>query len=1037
MKTIKIHVKPSRIQADIKSSNDSVQINLPGNVNYSPLDCSTTINQTVKDTINRNGHYEYTYNRLEATGLDTVVLDVNIPSDAVPVQEKSVVYDQNGEYTITPDPGYDLSKVDVSINLDTSAFYEEGRIVGRAEGYAQGFPDGEAAQKDKLIPLDVTANGYYHRVDGFSEVTVDVPATPLVPTQSKSVSYDQNGEYTILPDQGYNLSQVDVSVNLDTSAYYDQGYTDGSTAGYTAGYVDGNTVGYNNGYHDGELDGYNEGYPAGVNAQKAKLDSSTFTANGQYTREDGWNDIIVNVPSTPPVPTQSKSVAYTSNGEYTVTPDQGYNLSQVDVSVNIDTQEYYDQGYEDGSTAGIAYQKSLLDSSTFTANGTYTREDGWGSVTVNVPSTPGGSLQAKTTDASVNNITITPDASYYGLSEVTVNGVDASIDSNIQPGNIKEGVTILGVQGTYAPDSSGGGTEYYIYDSLTHNNDGLYDTGIPVTLTTIVEYQGTTLDDGNITHGVYTQNDGNSEFRLFGYGQQFYYDRREGDHRLVGGYNDGSTHVIEAGNFYLKVDGNLETQDTTITENDEYAKYSDANICVFGAYTLQDMSQYSLANGEVTVNYFKIYDGSTLVRELVPAEDASGNVGLFDKVEQVFYPNLESGTGTLGDYVETITVGGGGDMHPQQKTVDASTERVIVTPDTSLGYNALSRVTINPVDASIDPDIIPENIKLGVNILGVEGTMSTTYNGRNQAKTVDSSTVTQTVTFDIPDYTGLSEVTVNPYSLEHRTVDASTSSQTVYPTINYDGLESVTINPYVLDNKTVNPSTSQQVVTSSEDGLESVTVNAVTASIDPNITPENIKAGVNILGVTGELTDDTQVDLQDKTVTPTNSLQTITADSSYDGLGTVYVNPAPTETINVDSSTELQTITPSVGHIGFSQVTINPYELESVVVDSSITQQVITPISGYDGLSQVTVNPYTVQSKTIAPATTAQIVLPDSSVNALSQVTVSAVTSSIDPNIQAANIVNGVTILGVTGTYTSPASSSAGYEEIYNRLIRL
>lgn len=1030
MKTIKIHVKPSRIQADIKNCKDDVQINLPGNVTYSPLDCSTTINQTIKDKINRNGHYEYTYNRLEATGLDSVVLDVNIPSDSVPTQEKSVVYDQNGEYTITPDPGYDLSKVDVSVNLDTSAFFEEGRIVGRVEGYAQGFPEGEAAQKDKLIPLDVTANGYYHRPDGFSEVTVDVPIPPQTPTQSKSVSYDQNGEYTILPDSGYNLSQVDVSVNLDVSVYYDQGYTDGSTAGYTAGYVDGNTVGYNNGYHDGELDGYNEGYPAGISAQKAKLDSSTFTANGQYTREDGWDNITVNVPSTPPVPTQSKSVTYTSNGEYTVTPDQGYNLSQVDVSVNIDTEAYYDLGYDDG----IVDQKAKLDSSTFTANGTYTRTDGWDSVTVNVPSTPGGSLQAKTTDASVNNITITPDASYYGLSEVTVNGVDASIDSNIQPGNIKEGVTILGVQGTYSADSSTETVEYYIYDSLTHNNDGLYDTGIPVSLTTIVEYQGTTLDDGNITHGVFTQNDGNSEFRLFGYGQQFYYDRREGDHRLVGGYNDGSTHIIEAGNFYLKVDGNIESQDATITENDEYAKYSDANICVFGAYTLQDMSQYSLANGEVTVNYFKIYDGSTLVREFVPAEDASGNVGLFDKVEQVFYPNLESGTGTLGDYVETITIGGGGDMHPQQKTVDASTTAVIVTPDTSLGYNALSRVTINPVTAAIDSDIIPENIRLGVNVLGVEGTMTPTYNGRNQAKVADSSTELQTIVFDSPDYTGLSEVVINPYNLETVTVDSSTAVQTIEPTINYDGIESITINPYVLDNKTVDASTSPVVITSSEDGLASVTIRAVDASIDPNIIPENIKAGVNILGVTGELTDDTQVDLQDKTVTPSNSLQTITADSSYDGLGTVYVNPAPMQPMIVDSSTVQQSFIPGQGYIGFSQVTINPYSLQTKTATPSTSQVVITPDSEYDGLDEVVIDPMNLQSKTVNPLTTQQIIGPDSSYDGLDEVIVNAVTASIDGNIQPQNIVSGVTILGVQGTYSAPSTAENGYEEIWNRL---
>ena len=58
-------------------------------------------------------------------------------------------------------------------------------------------------------------------------------------------------------------------------------------------------------------------------------------------------------------------------------------------------------------------------------------------------------LQSKVVNPSINEQNITPDTNYNGLSNVVVNGVNSSIDSNIQSGNIKDGVSILGVEGNY------------------------------------------------------------------------------------------------------------------------------------------------------------------------------------------------------------------------------------------------------------------------------------------------------------------------------------------------------------------------------------------------------------------------------------------------------------------------------------------------------------------------------------------------------------------------------------------------------------
>lgn len=59
-------------------------------------------------------------------------------------------------------------------------------------------------------------------------------------------------------------------------------------------------------------------------------------------------------------------------------------------------------------------------------------------------------LQDRTVTPSTSKQTIQKTTnSYYGLGKVTVNAVTSAIDENIVAGNIKSGVTILGVTGSY------------------------------------------------------------------------------------------------------------------------------------------------------------------------------------------------------------------------------------------------------------------------------------------------------------------------------------------------------------------------------------------------------------------------------------------------------------------------------------------------------------------------------------------------------------------------------------------------------------
>ena len=80
-------------------------------------------------------------------------------------------------------------------------------------------------------------------------------------------------------------------------------------------------------------------------------------------------------------------------------------------------------------------------------------------------------------------------------------------------------------------------------------------------------------------------------------------------------------------------------------------------------------------------------------------------------------------------------------------------------------HDGSGKVSIDPTELG---KLIAENIRKGISILGVEGTMDTTEGVKPQKKTITPSGVNQTITADQPDYNYLSEVVVLaiPYSEE-------------------------------------------------------------------------------------------------------------------------------------------------------------------------------------------------------------------------------------------------------------------------------
>ena len=206
-------------------------------------------------------------------------------------------------------------------------------------------------------------------------------------------------------------------------------------------------------------------------------------------------------------------------------------------------------------------------------------------------------------------------------------------------------------------------------------------------------------------------------------------------------------------------------------------------------------------------------------------------------------------------------------------------------------------------------------------------------------------------------------------SLQSKTVSPSESAQTVKADNGYDGLSQVTVNAvsktYVGSGvtkksaATYTPGTSDQSIASGQYLNGTQTIKG-----DSNLTAANIKSGVKIFNVTGSYAGSSSggntPSLQTKTVTPSESAQTVSPDSGYDGLSSVTVNA-----------------------------------VSKTYVGSGVTKKA---------------------AATYTPKTSDQSI-------ASGQYLSGTQTIKGDANLVAGNIKSGVSIFGVTGTYAGSGSS--------------
>lgn len=207
------------------------------------------------------------------------------------------------------------------------------------------------------------------------------------------------------------------------------------------------------------------------------------------------------------------------------------------------------------------------------------------------------------------------------------------------------------------------------------------------------------------------------------------------------------------------------------------------------------------------------------------------------------------------------------------------------------------------------------------------------------------------------------------------------------------------------------------------------TITAVDISND-TVAADNLLQGYTAHDSQGNLVNGTavagEVNNQNKTVSPSLSQQTITADAGYTGLGTVTVNAMPTGSAGTPATTISVTPTISVNSSG-------------LITASASGSQSITPTVNAGYVSSGTAGTVTVNGSNTSQLTTqaAQTLYPSTSDQTISSgryltgtQTIKAVTTS---NLTADNIKSGVTvtvgdsadadrILSITGTYSGGGS---------------
>ena len=395
-------------------------------------------------------------------------------------------YVENGHYTMSPGDTYDgIGNVDISVNVPIPEYKSQTKDVSYVN-------NGSFTLKPDID------------FDGISQanITVNVPI-PEYKSQTKDVSYVNNGSFTLKPDASYDgISQANITVNVPEKVYKTQEKTaapttseqriipDSSFDALSAvnisavnSTIDSNIIPTNikKGISILGVEGTNEPhvFPMGTVLAQDILSDEPAPQNLVYNAAerdiDGYSNVEIER-----IAQERITKTITANGTVTINPSTDYDvIKDVNITVNVPSKDPNLQEKTIDASSLINETKDVVTETIIPDNDfdglskvTYTRLNLAKNRTTAVGVLPDKSgsyvffkpekgfdgflnfgfrinYQEPTVDPSTSQQLIEPSTGYACFKSVTVNPVTSAIDSNIIPANIKKGISILGVKGTY------------------------------------------------------------------------------------------------------------------------------------------------------------------------------------------------------------------------------------------------------------------------------------------------------------------------------------------------------------------------------------------------------------------------------------------------------------------------------------------------------------------------------------------------------------------------------------------------------------